>query len=269
MALIHGASRRKPRSIDVRQGDPIMKQLLAALGTTMCLTSLAHGGVILHNVTQRKGASTTESEGVMYVQNGMVRSEQRDAHGHLQSYVLFRDDAIWLVSVRAHSYTKLDRATMQRMTAQMPPQFRAMIEKMRGGDGAASKGESAWRDTGHTERVGDYSCRVWEGAPAGQKEQRCIVPFNALPGGSELSATSQQVGRVIKEVLSNSLLDGASNALAEAAKLNGIAAVTRRESGETYLKSVEQKNLPADIFEVPEGYEQKQTPFGGAHAREE
>jgi hypothetical protein len=267
MPLIHAAARRKPRSIDVREGDPIMK-LLATLGTTVCLTSLAHGGVILHNVTQKKGASTADSEGIMYVQNGMVRSEQRDAHGHLQSYVLFRDDAIWLVSVRAHSYTKLDRATIQRMTAQMPPQFRAMIEKMRG-EGGASKGESAWRDTGKTERVGDYSCRVWEGAPAGQKEQRCIVPFSALPGGGELSVTSQQVGRVIKEVVSNSLLDGASNALAEAAKLNGIAAVTRRESSETYLKSVEQKNLPADIFEVPEGYEQKQTPFGGAHAHEE
>jgi hypothetical protein len=45
--------------------------------------------------------------------------------------------------------------------------------------------------------------------------------------------------------------------------------LTRDEIGETRLKSIEQKSLPADTFRVPDGYEQQEMPFGpDAHARD-
>lgn len=240
-----------------------MKQLLAAFAIALCMTSGARAGVILHNVTEHKGANTAGSDGIVYVQNGMLRSEQRDAHGKVEHIMLFRDGAIWQIDVHAHSYTKMDRATMQAMSAQMPPQLRAMMEKMNGSGGAGKA--DPWRDTGRSEHVGRYDCHVWQR----QKEEMCIVPFGALPGGGELKETLQQVGKVVKEVLTGSFLGSAANVLADYAKFDGVPAVTRRESGDSYLRSIEQKNLPADTFQVPEGFEQKQMPWNGAHAHEE
>lgn len=240
-----------------------MKQLLAALGLTFGMTAVAHAGVVLHNVTQFKDKRTGTSEGFVYVQNGMLRSEQRDAHGQLEHLMIFRDDAVWQFDVHDHSYLKMDRATMQRMTAQMPPALRAMMEKMNGGGGAA-KGESGWRDTGKTEHVGQYTCHVWTGALMAQANEYCIVAFDALPGGGELRESLQQVGRIVKEVLSGSYLAAAANEIVEYQRFNGIPAVSRRDFGDTYLKGVEQKKLPAETFQIPDGYQQKQLPFGPA-----
>ena len=239
-----------------------MKQLLAALGLAFGLTAVAHAGVILHNVTQGKG-SNAASEGFMYVQDGMLRSEQRDEHGKLVHLMIFRDDAIWQFDVSDRSYMKMDRATMQRMTAQMPPQLRAMMEKM---SGAGAKGAASWRDTGKTEHVGQYTCRVWTGGSSELANEYCIVAFDALPGGGELRESLQQVGRVVKEVMSGSYLAAAANDLVDYQRFNGIPAVSRRDSGDTYLKGVEQKKLPADTFQVPDGYQQKQLPFGPSRA---
>jgi hypothetical protein len=247
------------------------KKLLAACATALCLTAVGHAGVVIQRVTKDKGANTVQGEGTLYVQGGMLRSEQHDAQGRLVYLVLFRDNAIWQVNVGDHTYVKMDRAAMQQAMARVPPQLRAMMERMRGSSDAGSD-ESAWHDTGKTEHVGGYNCRLWEGTPIVQKEQMCVVPFAALPGGSELSATMQQVGRTVKEVLSGSFLGAAAGSFDQYAKLNGIPAVQRTEYGDTYMKSVEQRSLPVSTFQVPEGYQEKKmnlgVPGAGARARD-
>src|SRR5262249_22696585 len=150
------------------------------------------------------------------------------------------DDAMWQFTVKGRTYSKMDRASAQQMLAKMPPQARAMMEKIRA---AASGGHTAaWVDTGKTQRVGEYTCKVWERTSALGQNTICIVPFASLPAGSELSSAFQKVGAVVKEVMSAFPMGASASALEQYAKFQGIAASYRDEYGETYLKSVEQKS---------------------------
>jgi hypothetical protein len=239
-----------------------MTRFIAALGLTAGLSSAAHAGVVLHSVTESKGMKSTET--TMYVQNGMLRTEFHDAQGRLEHFMIVRDDALWQFTVREHKYMKMDRAAMQQLNAQMPPQVREMMQKMRGGDDK----KSAWQDTGRTEHAGQYDCRVWTGEMIDAKTEMCIVSFSALPGGKELSTTLMQASRTLSDVLSNSFLAAGAKSVAEYAKFNGIPAVTRDERyGTTYLKGVELKAIPTELFQVPEGYEQQEMPWDRASGR--
>jgi hypothetical protein len=233
-----------------------MKRLSLFLGTSLCFAAAARAGVIVHEEVVKTLGATREGQTTIYVQSGMVRIENSDSRGRLERFTLFRDGAIWKFQPSAHTYAKFDRASMEQMTANLPPQARAMMEKVRAA-GSASGDGVPWRDTGKTGHVDAYSCRVWEGAAAGEKEEMCIVPFTALPGGDELSAAMQQMGRTLKEIMSVSPFGSSLTALARYSTFNGIPASTRSNTIETRLTSVQRTTIPADVFQIPQGYEQE------------
>ncbi len=218
----------------------------------LCASAAARAGVVIHDTTSTQGDT---GEKVLYAQNGMLRTEQRDAHGQLTHFTIIRDGAIYQFNVSAHTYTKMDRETMQEITARIPPQFREMMQKMRGEQGG--KTDDLLQDAGRTEHVAGYTCHVWTLAPGGQREEMCLVPFADLPGGDELNATMQQVARTVTAVMSASYLPVSSRDLTRLAQLKGSPVRTRDAYQESHLKSIERRSVAADLFQPPTGYERK------------
>jgi hypothetical protein len=237
-----------------------MKHLFVVLGMSLCVAATAQAGVVVHQVQKAKVlGKDSEGQATLYVQNGMVRTESLDSRGRLERFTLIRDGAIWEFTPSAHTYTKIDRANMDKMMAQVPPQVRAMMGKLSAGV-QSSANDLPWRDTGKTDHVGSYTCRVWEGSLVGQKEELCIVPYSSLPGGDELSAAMQQMRRTVTETLSATPFAGSLKELARYT-LNGIPVSSRSNWGETRVTSVERKEIPGDTFQVPPGYEQEEMDF--------
>src|SRR5581483_11816976 len=88
------------------------------------------------------------------------------------------------------------RKQMQAAMANMPPERRAMMEKMMGqlgGAGAAAADEGSKRslkNTGRTETVANIKCTVWEATVGKDKvEELCAAAPGSVPGGDEMMKT--------------------------------------------------------------------------------
>lgn len=232
-----------------------MKVLPVVCGLSVCIACAAQAGVVVQQVEHlQTPASGGDRQSVIYVQNGLVRTERRDSNGRLVNFTLFRDGAIWQFDPGAHTYRKWDRAGIDKMMVQMPPQARVMMEKLRASGSAHH--ESSWRDTGKTERVGAYTCRVWEGSPAGEKENVCVVPFSVLAGGDELAAALRQMSDAADEIVSALPFRGANLKMsASYSRFNGIPVSSHTATGETRVVNVEKRALSTDLFQVPAGYQ--------------
>ena len=234
-----------------------MNSARAFLGVILCVAGVARAGVVVHQVEKVKTrGSNSEGQSILYVQNGLVRTERRDSNGRLEHFSLFRDGAILQFNPAAHTVKRFDRAAMEKMMAQVPPQARAMMEKLRASGSAHH--ESPWRDTGRTDRVGAFSCRIWEGSPAGETEDACVAAFNALPGGDELEAALRQMSATASEITAAlPYASEAVDAFARYSRFNGIPVSTHTATVETRVVGVEKKAISTDLFQVPAGYQQQ------------
>src|SRR5262252_455257 len=132
-----------------------MKHWIAVLGLAAG-ASASQAGVVLHNLMQGKHGEASNGAGVVYAQDGKLRSEALDPKGNVTQFSLFRDGGILMFNVRDHSYIRMDHETMEKILARMP-QLRATL---------ASQRAPTWHDTGRNDKVGQFECRVWDGALA-------------------------------------------------------------------------------------------------------
>jgi hypothetical protein len=243
----------------------------------------AQAGVVIHTSGKDLKTGRETDHQTSYVQNGLVRMEKLDEHGQPRQITLFRDNALWELQPAQHTYTKMDHAAMQqaahqmdqemaKMRAQManmPPEQRAMMEKMMPGangktPGAAPPPEGTWTDTGKSETVGQYNCHVWESRFNGKLEtQYCVVPAGALPGGDELLSAMRELGKIARELMSAiPAAAGSSRQLMAFERLQGYPVLVRHFSGETptredIVQSIERQSLAANQFEIPQGYTER------------
>jgi hypothetical protein len=158
-----------------------------ALAIAACMTGAGavHAKVVIHSTSKDLKSGREADHQTYYVENGLVRMD-----------------------------TKMDKSAMQQAgqqmeqeLAKMPPEQRAMVEKMMGGAGkppaASPSQEGTWTDTGQTETVGKYTCHLCESRFNGQLEtQFCVVPTAILPGGDELVSAMRRVGKIARDLAS-------------------------------------------------------------------
>lgn len=259
--------------------------LAVTIAVYMIGAGTAHAGVVIHSTSKDLKSGREADHQTYYVQNGLVRMERIDDHGQPRQITLFRDNALLELQPAQRTYTKMDKSAMQQAgqqmeqeLAKMPPEQRAMVEKMMGGasgksPGAAPQQESTWTDTGKTETVGQYTCHVWESRFNGKLEtQFCVVPTGTLPGGDELVSAMREAGKIAKELASAmpEAASASSRQLAAFYRLQGYPVLVRHFSGETptredVVQSIERQSLPANQFEIPQGYTER--PAFGPPAR--
>jgi len=270
-----------------------MRSQLTMAAACLGAAGVVQAGVVVHSTGKDLKSGRETDREVVYVQDGLVRIDKVDEHGQATQMTLFRDGAIWDVHLPQKTYTKMDKAAMQagakemdaemaKMRAQManmPPEQRAMMEKMMGnmnakpGGTAPARPEATWTDTGKTEHVGSYTCRIWESRFGARLDaQYCVVPKGSLAGGDELIAAMHQVSSLAHDIMAAFPVaaEATEREFAAFEKLNGYPVLVRHFSGdapstEYVVQSVDHQSVAADKFVVPAGFKEKPA-FGGSHS---
>ena len=200
--------------------------------------------------------------------------------------VIFRDDKLWIVNHADQTCQTIDKegmeqigsqlgAAMKQMEAQLsqlPPEQRAMVEKMMKGKmhaGMPGMGQAPPRrmETGDTEQVGEYSCVVHTLYSGDEKVwEVCAASKDQLSGAFDAMEAFQAISRFV-QTLRETVQQGPFSSIANTPfydmdQIDGFPVRVRtfgsgRMTSESTLKSITQKDLEQSIFSVPEGYEMR------------
>jgi hypothetical protein len=253
------------------------------IATILVAASISHAasaGVYVETVSNNLKTNSSELAQKMYVQGGSGRFE--DAEGRAS---IIKGDTIYVIDQDDKTYVVLDKATMEQLgkqmsaamekmkeqLAKMPPEQRAQLEQMMGiqsGGGAGGWTMDAV-DTGKSDKVDGRACKVWDVKVNDQPDhQICVVPYSALPGTEDFKTVFEKFARVFEDMAKNlPQLSGAmNNQMSALRKVNGFPMRTRSyENGrlapeEQVVKVWREEAIPASMFEVPAGYQQKRMP---------
>jgi hypothetical protein len=225
----------------------------------------------------------------MWFDSGRMRAEQAAADG---AVMIFKNRTLYTVQPKSRSYRVMDQAQMDQMgtrlasarkqmegkMASMPPEQRAMVEKMLanmdgGAAGAAAQGpKRVLKNTGRTETVAGIKCSVWEVSYNGKKdEELCAASASALPGGDDVTKTLREVGEMMKgfvQGMGGGKGNKAASAWRDMETLKGYPILSRdfsadgKVTSETRLTLAKSQSVPAAQFEVPAGFQEQKAPAG-------
>lgn len=260
-------------------------------GSTLSLS--AHAGVYLESTDKSLG-SAAEKPAVskMWFDGGRMRTERTDGDGD-NEIVVFKNQSMYMLEPKTHSYRVIDKATADRMgnqvaeakkkmeaqMAAMPPEQRQKMQDMmskmgKGGAMAGLAGAKApvrtVKNTGRTETVAGVKCTVWEAFDDGKKdEELCAAPPASIPGGDEIMKTFKEISAMLSSFTQSFGARGENAPWHDMEKINGVPILTREFSdgkaqSEMRLTTVRQESVPGASFEVPAGYTEKKMSFGAA-----
>jgi hypothetical protein len=246
-----------------------MRTMIA--GTLALLLSVgAHAGSVLKMDTKDSAGKTQPFE-TYYAQDGMLRIDRLDAHGGITGTTLVRDGVVWEIKPAERTFIRVDPASlgqfagdssnkMEAMIASLPPEKRAMMEAHM----AQMKQKSAttqftFTDTGRSDKVGSYSCKVWEEQKSGKPfGQYCVVPTSSLPAGAELDAALKKATATAGQLLASvPMLAAQAEHITRFGQMNGFPASARTSGDEHVLTSAQAQSLPADKFAIPQGFTER------------
>jgi len=253
-------------------------------------------GVVIQMTHRDLPSGKPTPSGTIYIQGGMMREDEMDERGHINSFSIVRDGAIWDVDTQARTYKKIDKASMQQAMAQvnammegmkaqmanMPPARRAMMQQMidrfQGNAATAATPPVTYVDGGKDETSGSYTCHIWEMRVGDKVEmQYCVVPWSSVPGGDQAEAAWTQMSAMMKDMMSTVTFPGIAKMMNERAKAfsdpHGFPVLTREmENGqplnEDAVTSIQKQSISADRFEIPKGFKEEpltngMSPMGG------
>jgi len=226
-------------------------------------------GVVVEMETDRAGTDT------MYADGTMLRIDPQTG-----ASTIFRDDTLWIVDHDKKQCRTIDAADlrelsarlggamkeMQAQLAQLPPEQRAMMEKMMREKmpGMAAAAPPRRIVAGGSERVGSYACtvhtlvsgedKVWEVCAA---DESAVEAFSEAKEAFE--ALSGFVGQLREAVQQMPFVGAMDTPFSEMDRVDGVPVRVRtfrngKTVSESTLKSVTRRELDASTFAVPPGY---------------
>ncbi|MEP7244416.1 MAG: DUF4412 domain-containing protein [Gammaproteobacteria bacterium] len=270
---------------------PIRAFPINAFLAALLVCPAAFAGVYLESSETDLATKAKPNVSKMWFDGGRMRNE-RDGADAEERITIFKDRAIYSVDTSAKSYRVMDQATIDQMgtkfaaarkqmeaqMANMPPERRAMMEKMLGqmGGGAGTPGAPAapkrtLKKTGRTESVAGITCTMWEVSVNGVKDtELCAAKPGSVPGGDEVIRTLRELGEMMKSFTQNfgaQARKGASQPWNDMETIDGVPILTRdfengKASAETRLTAFHKESVAASQFEVPAGYKEKKVSFG-------
>ena len=258
----------------------MMLRIAAALAAGL-MAGAAGAGVYVESAERSAASETTLLAQRLYAQGGAVRLEQLRPDGTVEGITIFRDDVLYLVEPAERRYSAVDRATAQRVAAEigsamaevraqlarLPLDQRAMMERMMGGlaGGAGDVPVLEARDTGRSETVDGRSCRTWQVLLSGVvSSEMCVVPYSSLPGAEDLAAAMEGMASLMKEFTKAfAQLGGGDRGIEAIGEVRGFPVLTRefsdgRATGcETLVREWREQDVPASQFEVPAGFRER------------
>lgn len=263
--------------------------VLTTLLAGLALSATAHAGVYLESADKELGSSTAPTTSKMWFDGGRMRTERSEHDG--VDIVIFKNQTLYTIDGKTKSYRAIDKATAEKMGAQvaaakkqmearmaaMPPEQRKKMEEMMskyGKGGAAAmmgmKGpQRSLKNTGRTETVAGIKCTIWEVMEDERKEQElCAASAGSVPGGEEVIKTFREIASMMQ-----SFTDKLGSRLGETPwhdmeTINGVPILTRdfsegKATSEMRLTVVRKESVPDSSFNVPAGYAEKKLDFPG------
>jgi hypothetical protein len=247
-------------------------------------------GVVFHLETsfpnQGKMAPKT---GSMMVEGNTLKMNMED-EGNTQPTVIYRGDReeMLMINHEDRSWRAMDKATMATLSQQLnpameqmqkrmeealknvPPERRAMMEKMLASQGIGSslmggKPEIQIKKTGETQTINGYPCVKYETWQDSEKmAEHWVTDWKRVPGGREAQAVFQDMVAFSQELWQGAFKghEGPASFFEAMGNMDGYPVVTSIFSDgkivtESRLTAVEEKSVPAHEFEPPKGYVQK------------
>lgn len=240
-------------------------------------TTSANAGVYIETADREAGAKQATTVQRIWVEGGAARFENEG------DVSILKGEKLYVLQPKERSYLVIDEAAvkamgermggamaqMQAQMANLPPEQRAMMERMLGGNmpGAApAPVKIDVVDTGRTESVDGRTCRTWTLKRNGvAEEQHCIVAFASMPGKEDLRAVFARMGKLF-DGLADALPQGPvafDQEFAAYEKMNGFPLLTRElakgkpTGAETRVVAWRAESVPAAQFAIPAGYKQR------------
>jgi hypothetical protein len=261
----------------------MLKKLLA--GSLLMFAASTQAGTVMEMIN-RDLANKRETLATTYAQNGRMRIEQGGAQ---DTFAIFRDETIYTFDPKEKTYLAMDRATMQRLAAQlnpalkmiqeqmanMSPEQRAQMERMLGNKlpGAEQESKEEVRKTSRTGTAAGHSCTYSEILQDDVLQTEvCVVPVSSLKGGKELFEVATKVGALVKDMMaavdSPWIKQMVNREMENFERLGGVPVISRTfDQGqpihEAMMKSIRTETLPATLFELPAGYKKQDLPSLG------
>jgi Domain of unknown function (DUF4412) len=258
-----------------------MRMAILSACALSCIVTGAHAGAVYETSSRELGANGKTFTTFMQVQDGKLRLEHKDQGN--TTVMIFKDDAVHTLDAKDKSYMVIDRATIKQLADQinpalkqmeaqlknMPPEQRAMVEKMMGNQ--MPKGESVPTaevvKTTRKDKIGGLNCSFVEVRRSGAVEQElCLAPPSSLTGGQEMFEVAKRMSALMEEMLSAfdspMLRQNLNQQIDPYAKLDGFPVFSRyyqdgKPSMETELKTMRSEKVAAAQFDIPAGYKRK------------
>lgn len=258
----------------------LVSGLVLGIQTTVC------AGVVFHvETTFPNRAEVPSRNDAITVEGKKLKMTINDA-GNTQSTVIYRGDReeILLINHGDHTWRAMDKATMvnlgqhinpamekmQEMLKNMPPERRAMMEKMFAGQGInpammGGKVEMQVKKTGENQTINGYSCVKYETWREKEKvAEHCVSDWKQVPGSQEARGVFHDMASFSQEVWQGVFKGGGGPAsfFESIGKMEGYPVLTRIFSNgtivsESLLTRVEEKSVSVQEFDPPKGYVQK------------
>jgi hypothetical protein len=249
--------------------------------SSLFVAATAAAGVRVENVT--RNIQTKVADGppqTVLVQDSKIRA----SHGK-DNALIIKGTTITILDAGKKTYTEMDKEQMKKMASQanaamtqmqeklknMPPEQRAMMEKMMGSQmpGGMNAGKPDVYDaknTGKTETVEGRKCTVWTLTRNGKLfEELCVVPFSSLPGKGDFEKSFKELADAFAEFSKG--MPGVENQVQVRSNVNGYPVRSRSYDANGKLRDTEtvltkwvEEIVPAAQFDVPAGYKKKELP---------
>lgn len=199
------------------------------------------------------------------------------------TYTLFDTDTgvLTLVDPQAKTFTVMDRAKMEEFSEEvgsamaelraqlesMPPEQRAMMEKMMGGAADAGKAmlQTEIRHTGKSATQGGHDCEIVTFAVGGiARTQLCVADEDDIdmPDGDRATLNAMYAGM---QAMADSMMSAfGAEPTPDMKKLGGMPVYVKQdnEASGMVLKDVSHGRVDAGLFAIPEGYREEALDIG-------
>ena len=180
-----------------------MRNIIWSAAIWSALSCQSFAGVVIEMVSRDASSNQETSADKIYTEGTMVRIESHQEGTTNPSTTIFRDETLFIVNHQDQTYHRMDKDSMTRMSSQMseamkqmeaqlanlPPEQRAMMERMMKGrmpggmPGAMGSDRPQRRiEVGGDEQVGEYSCTmytVYRGTEKDTRGLRCTCQPNS------------------------------------------------------------------------------------------
>lgn len=221
-----------------------------------------------------------------FISGNMITMHLGSSEG--KGTVIYRGDKslMWIIDDRKKEYSEMTKETMEEMgrnvssamdqmkaqMATMPPEQRAMIEKMMKGQmeqlQASSAGAKtvplAFKKTGARKTINGYACEKYDVSRGGETlREMWITDWKNMRDFQETSTAFESMGNFFKGMMDalkdSPFAQSMDNPYSHTVELNGFPVMTTElKNGvpvmEITMKSMRKTNLTDEVFLPPKGY---------------